>query len=189
MFEILGTLLTGVLSGGATGLIGVLIQRYFDHKSKAQDLEQLRMQLDNAKELARIEGERSTRVAEIDMEARFAEADASVMQASFAHDAASYLAPDAQRRKGWVGATVTLLLGLVDFMRGILRPGMTAYLCWLTTIMFFWVRELAVQHGLTLTAEQVMSLMVQIIATILYVFTTCALWWFGARPPKQRGGA
>ena len=45
--------------------------------------------------------------------------------------------------------------------------------------------ELAVQHGLTLTAEQVMHLMVQIIATILYVFTTCALWWFGARPPKQ----
>lgn len=185
MYEILGTLLAGVLSGGATGLLGVLIQRFFDHKSKAQDLEQLRMQLDNAKELARIEGERSTRVAELDMEARFAEADAGVMQASFAHDAASYLAPDSQRRKGWAGSLVTLLMGVVDFMRGVLRPGMTAYLCWLTTIMFWWVRELAERHGLTLTAEQVMSLMVQIIATILYVFTTCALWWFGARPPNR----
>lgn len=185
MFEILGTLLTGVLSGGATGLIGVLIQRWFDHKAKAQDLEQLRMQLDNAKELARIEGERSTRVAELDMEARFAEADASTLQASFRHDAAAYLAPQAQARKGWLGAFVTLLMAVVDFMRGILRPGMTAYLCWLTTIMFWWVRDLATTYGLTLTPEHVMQLMVQIIATILYVFTTTALWWFGARPPGR----
>lgn len=187
MFEILGTLLTGVLSGGATGLIGVLLQRYFDHKSKAQDIEKLKLQLDNAKELAKIEGERSTRVAELDMEARFAEADADVMEASFKHDAASYSSPEAGKRAGFSGALVTVLMAIVDAARGLLRPGMTAYLCWLTTVMFFWVRELADTYGLKLTAEQVMGLMLQIIATILYVFVTCTTWWFGARPPKKNG--
>lgn len=186
MFEILGTLLAGVLSGGATGLLGVLIQRWFDHKNRQQDIDMLKLQLANAVELSKLETERASRVAEADMQARFAEADADVLQASFRHDAASYLAPEAQRRKGWVGGIVTLLMGLVDFMRGILRPGMTAYLCWLTTIMFWWVRELADRHGLSLTADQVMQLMVQIIATILYVFTTSALWWFGTRPPRQK---
>ncbi len=184
MLEILGTLLTGVLSGGATGLIGVVIQRYFDFKNKEQEIEVVKLQLENAKELAKIESERSTRVAEMDMEARFVEADGRVMEASFKSDAASYLAPTAQTRKGWVGAAVTLLMGLVDFMRGVLRPGMTAYLCALVTVMFFWVRDLASAHGLNLSADQVMQLMLQVIATILYVFTTSALWWFGSRPPK-----
>lgn len=185
MFEILGTLLTGVLSGGATGLIGVLIQRFFDLQHKKQDLEQLKLRLENAKELALIESERAKRAGELELEGKFVETDASILTASFKHDAASYLAPDAQQRKGWVGGMAVGLMAVVDFVRGILRPGMTAYLCWLVTVMFFWARDVAQANGVHLTAEHAMQIVVQVIATILYVFTTSALWWFGTRPPKQ----
>lgn len=189
MLELIGTLVTGILSGGATGLIGVGLQRYFDFKAKQQEIEVVRLQLENAKELAKIEGERSTRVAEMDMEARFSEADSRSMVASFQADKASYLDPAAQQRKGFVGGAVVFLMGVVDFCRGILRPGMTAYMCGLVTVMFFWVRELAAQYGLKLTSDQTVQLMTQIISTILYVFTTTSVWWFGARPPKQKGDA
>lgn len=189
MLEILGTLVTGILSGGATGLIGVGLQRFFDFKAKQQEIEVVKLQLENAKELAKIESERSTRAAEMDMEARFSEADSRAMVASFQADKAAYLDPTAQQRKGWVGALAVFLMAVVDFSRGILRPGMTAYLCGLVTLMFFWVRELATQYGVKLTPEQTMQLMTQIIATILYVFTTTSVWWFGARPPKQKGDA
>lgn len=187
MFDVLGTLITGVLSGGATGLLGVLIQRFFDFKHKQQEIEIVKLQLANSIELAKMETERTLKAAEIDMEGKLAVSDGEVMQASFRHDAASYLNPAAQTKRGFVGSILAMAMGAVDFLRGILRPGMTAYLCWLVTVMFFWVRELAASHGLSLTPDQVMQLMVQVIATILYVFTTTALWWFGARPPKNKG--
>jgi hypothetical protein len=189
MLEILGTLLTGVLSGGATGLIGVLIQRYFDLQHKKQDIEITRLQLANTIELARMETDRAVRTGEQELEGKFAEADARIMAASFAHDAATYLAPHAQARKGWLGGLVTLMMAMVDFLRGILRPGMTAYLCALVTLMFFWARDLAERHGYHMTAEQAFHLVLQIVATILYCWTTATLWWFGTRPPKQGGAA
>lgn len=189
MIEILASVLGAVFSGGATGLLGIGIQRWFDFKNRQQDIEIVKLQLANTIELAKMETERATRVAEIDMEARFVEADASVMQATFRHDAASYLSPDAQKRKGWVGGFVIALMALVDFLRGILRPGMTAYLCGLVTVMFFWVRSTAERYGLTLSPEQAFQMMMQIIMTILYVFTVSTTWWFGTRPPKQKTDA
>ncbi len=189
MFEILGTLLTGVLSGGATGLLGVLIQRYFDLQHKRQEIEIVRLQLANAVELARMETDRAIITEDMRMQAQFAEADARIMTASFQHDAATYLDAQAQRRQGFMGALVTLMMALVDFLRGILRPGMTAYLCALVTLMFFWARDLAQAHGYHMTAEQAYGLVLQIVATILYCWTTATLWWFGTRPPKGKAGA
>lgn len=189
MFEIIGTLLTGVLSGGATGLIGVLIQRYFDLQHKKQDIELVKLQLANSIELARMETERAVRVEEIELEGKFAEADAKIMAASFQHDAAAYLDSAAQRRRGFLGGLITLMMATVDFLRGILRPGMTAYLCALVTLMFFWARDLAERHGYHMTAEHAFQLVLQIVATILYAWTTATLWWFGTRPPKGKGAA
>lgn len=187
MFDVLGTLVTGVLSGGATGLIGVLIQRYFDLQHKKQEIEQVKLQLANNIELAKMETERTVRVSEIQLEGTIAQADASIMTASFAHDQANYLDPQAQRRRGFVGNVVVFMMAVVDFFRGILRPGMTAYLCALVTMMFFWARDLAASHGHHMTAEQAFSLVLQIVATILYCWTTATLWWFGTRPPKGKG--
>jgi hypothetical protein len=200
MMEILGTLIAGVFGGGATGLLGVIIQRYFDTKAKAQEIEVVKLNHANAIALAGIESARAQKVAEVragadtavaqaDTQARETEADERSLIASLQHDAATYLDKGAQRRKGFIGGVAVLLMAVVDFARGILRPGMTIYLCYVVTEMFFWVRHVADKYGNTLTADQIMQLMVQIIATILYVFTTATLWWFGTRPPKKVGNA
>lgn len=196
MMDILGTLIGGVISGGATGLLGVLIQRWFDLQNKVQEIEVIKLNHANAIALAQLESERAQMRAEADLaiadraaEAREAEADSRSMVASFEADRAAYLDKGVQLKKGRLAGLVTFMMAAVDFARGILRPGMTAYLCGLVTVMFIWVRELAVSYGLTLTPDQVVQIMTQIIATILYVFTTCALWWFGARPPKRQGDA
>lgn len=196
MMDILGTLIGGVISGGATGLLGVLIQRWFDLQNKVQEIEVIKLNHQNALALATLESERAQMRAEADIEiadrnllAREAEADSRSMVASFEADKAAYLDKGVQLKKGRLAGLVTIMMALVDFTRGILRPGMTAYLCGLVTAMFLWVRELAVAYGLTLTPDQVVQLMTQIIATILYVFTASALWWFGARPPKRQGDA
>lgn len=200
MMDQIGSLLLSVVSGGATGLVGVLIQRWFDFKAKQQEIDIVKLNHANSIALAGIESAKAQKVAEVranadvdmadsDMQARQAEADSRSLVASFEHDKAGYLDPAAQRRQGWVGATVTMLMGLVDFARGILRPGMTIYLCGVTTWMLMWAQSLVERANVALTAADVAPILLQIVSTILYVFTTAALWWFGTRPPKRQGDA
>jgi len=189
MLSIISLLLSGVLSGGATGLLGVLLQRYFDLKNKQQDVEVLKLNLANNIELSKMESDRlKVRMdAELDIETE--KSDAAILQASYQNDQAAYVDKESMRKKGWVANTVLLMMGIVDFTRGILRPGMTIYLCFLVSAMFMWAKGLAEAYGISMTSEQVVDLITQIIATILYVFTTVTLWWFGTRPPKNKNDA
>jgi hypothetical protein len=43
-----GALVTSILSGGATGLLGLVIQRWFDFRNRAQDLELVRINHEQA---------------------------------------------------------------------------------------------------------------------------------------------
>ena len=194
MFTLLGTIISGVLGGGATGLLGVLIQRWFDLKNRDRDLEVLRMNLQNSIQLAQLESERARmradadeRIADRDAEARENEADSKSMVASYEHDRAAYLDKSAQRRKGFLGGLITLMMAFVDFTRGILRPGLTIYLTAIVTVMFLQIRAMLELKGIEMTSEQLLTLLAQIIATILYCFSACVLWWFGTRPPKKGG--
>jgi hypothetical protein len=186
-----------VVSGGATGLLGVLMQRFFDHKAKQLEVEvvklnhlnalalsdkeseRMRARVDADVQVAKEEAQARVEVAELDTQARETEADAKNLQASFENDKATYLPAEA------VKGGVAWLMALVDFLRGILRPGLTAYLAGLVTVMFFWVRDLAEVHGVSITGEQAVMLMNQIIAAILYVFVTSTTWWFGSRPQAK----
>lgn len=197
MLEIFSTLLTGVLSGGATGLIGIVLQRYYDLQNKKQELEVVKANHANSLALAQLESAQASARAAADQElaetraesdekianrqAEMAEtlADYEGLKAALAADKASYLDPSQQGNKFTVYAFT-----LVDFFRGLIRPLMTAYLCVLVSIMFFWVRELAQTHGIALSAAQIHELMLQIITTILYVFTTVTMFWYGSRGKK-----
>ena len=104
MFAILGTLISGVLSGGATGLLGVILQRYFDLKGRDKDLALLTMQHQQALALAQIESERARIRADADMyaadreaDAKESEADARSLVASFEADRAAHLDPATQK--------------------------------------------------------------------------------------------
>lgn len=194
VLELLTTVAGGIFSGGATGLLGVIIQRYFDKKSKDQDIELAKLSHANAlaladkeQESARIRADAEKHISDNTVTVSENEMDAKLYEASVDNDSVKYLTPKAQLTKGFVGKFSIVLMSIVDFVRGILRPGMTAYLCYIVTMMFFWVKELAESYGLSLTPDQVMQLMIMVIGTITYVFTTCALWWFGARPPKKNG--
>lgn len=194
MLAILGTLISGVLSGGATGLLGVLLQRYFDFKNRQQDIEIVKLNHANAIALAQMESERARmraeadeRIADREAEAREEEAASRSLVASYEADRASYLERGAQLRKGRVGAAVTLMMAAVDFARGFLRPGLTIYLTVVVTVMFTTVLRVLQERGHELPTSDLAMLLVQIAATILYCFTTCVVWWFGSRPPKRQG--
>lgn len=196
MMDILGSVLTSVLGGGATGLLGVLLQRWFDHRKAQADMALVKLQLEAAERTRRLELEHQASMADrveatkaleaqLALQAREIEADAAAYAASVGADRATYLAPEAQagsRAARW-------MMALVDLVRGLVRPGITAYSLVLLTMVFWWVQDLARRAGAPMTAEQLHQLTMQCVGTVFYLATTCVVWWFGVRPgqpPKAR---
>lgn len=193
MLALLGTLLTGVFSGGATGLLGVLLQRFFDMKKQQNDLELVKLNNQNALEVRRLEldaqakiaergAEAQERVADLDTQAREAEAAARDYQASMQADRATYLAPEAQQ----TSRLARSLMALVDFARGIIRPGVTVYVLALETVLMLWVRDLYQRSLVQMTPVETHQLMHDVVGTVSYLAVTCTVWWFGIRPARQK---
>lgn len=195
MMEIFGAVLTSVLGGGATGLLGVLLQRWFDQRKAQADLRLVELQLAAAERTRRLELEHQAAMADrveatkaleaqLALQAREIDADAAAYAASMGADRATYLAPEAQAGSRWARAA----MALVDLVRGLVRPGITAYSLALLTMVFWWVQDLYRRAGAPMTAEQLHQLAMQCLGTVFYLSTTCVVWWFGVRPGQPPRG-
>jgi hypothetical protein len=197
-------LLSSVVSGGATGLLGVLLQRFFDYRKQQLDLEVIRLNHANALALAAAETDRarlraeadakiadrgaaaSEHVADQDLAARTIEADSRNLLASFEQDRSTYLEKGAQLGKGWPAKLVLLMMGAVDFARGLLRPALTVHLTVIVTLMFSQMLVLLKLVGHEWAAGELVPIVKMIVNTILYCWTTCVVWWFGTRPGQSQ---
>lgn len=193
MLDLIGTIISSILAGGATGLIGVVAQRWADYKNKQLDLqlEKQRGELELAKRdkdavILAQEWAGRVRVADVEAGAKMDEAESKAFSASFQHDKAAYSTGALDKLKGWWGQLMRFLLGMVDVIRGLVRPGLTVYLCVVTTLMYLEAsRRLCATD---LTAAQALELVKMIVATVLYLTTTCVLWWFGTRNKQAAPG-
>lgn len=177
MFEILGTIFSSVFAGGATGIIGLIAQRIADHKNKQLDLQSqkmrqeydiLRRETDSKTSVKEIEGK--TQIAQIESQTEQDKADATVLTASYALEPTRYSSQTAPQSK---------ILIILDVFRGCVRPFLTIYLCAVTTAIY--LQAYGILQKNSLTSEQALELNKKIIDTILYLTTTCVLWWFGTR--------
>jgi len=190
MLTLLSTIFGSIFSGGATGLIGVILQRFADYKNKQLDLQLIDKK--NAQELAmrdkdamimQQEWAGRTQVATVEGAAKEAVADAATLAESYKmepqrfSDGVKYT-----HGQGWV-------MVILDAMRGAVRPILTVYLCVLTTLIYLQAHALL---GTTMTPEQAFKMVEMIVGSVLYLTTTCVLWWFGTRnkstPPGGKGG-
>lgn len=189
MGELLGQGLLAIVSGGATGILGVIFQRLFDHWKQKQELDKLKAQY--AHELAmknadaaimREEWAARTQVAKVEGETAREVADSQAFAASFQLEPKRYAEGV---KPGKVGG---FLLILADVIRGIVRPGLTIYLAWIATALYVDSQKLI--SGTGFEAKLFVSMHQQIVFTLLYLFTTCVLWWFGTRnkAPQPRLG-
>lgn len=184
MLELFGGAISAIFGGGATGLLGMVLQRLFDGvfgwlKAK-QDL--ATFQAKAAHEIAlrekdaaimREEWAGRTRVAASESDSRkdVAASEAfgnSLLREPERYSAVQLLTP----AQNWV-------MVILDFLRGIVRPALTVYLCALTTYIWWQVRAL-IRHE-DLSGAEILSLWRLVVETILYLTTTVVLWWFGTR--------
>src|SRR5258708_17543708 len=142
MLEVIGTIFGSVLSGGATGLIGVALQRFGDNKKKQLEIEAGKEKFDQDLALKQVdmqimEKEWAGRVQVAQTEAEAA-ADAAASQAF----AASYAMEPKRYSEGVsVGKAGGFLLALLHLFRGIARPAPTGYLFVLTTMIYYQAGE------------------------------------------------
>lgn len=181
--------LSSIFSGGLTGLLGVAFQRFFDFLKVKQEIQMKKMDQDHELSLRRQDAEimreewaARTKVAAVEAAGREAAADAEAFGKSFAMEPARYSE----------GVTLSpaggMMLVVVDLLRGIVRPGITLYLCVITTIVYLDARAILAAYKLTLPVNEAVDLVKLIVSTILYLTTTCVLWWFGTRNKQKPPG-
>ncbi|NOR70007.1 MAG: hypothetical protein GQ532_10005 [Methylomarinum sp.] len=151
MWELIASLLTG----GATGLLGSLfsgVLSFFNQRQK------------NAHDLLLMEAERQTleleiagteRVAIIESETAMDIQESRLLATSIRSDKASY----SNGHSAW--------LVLVDVVRGLTRPVLTAFLGGFMMVLWFSTEDAVLES--------------QITSTVLYIATTCFFWWFCTR--------
>lgn len=156
------SILLSLLSGGITGLLGKGIERYFDHKAA-----KLQAEIEDRKFTHQIELQKMVGQTAVAVE------DSKAFKASIEHDDVDkFYEGQYTRGQGW-------LMVILDFCRGFIRIGLTAYLCILTTLVYIKAEKLcSLDVILPSMAFDVLTL---IINTILYMTTLAICWQFGSR--------
>lgn len=80
-----------------------------------------------------------------------------------------------------IGTVLTALLGVVDFLKGIIRPGITLYLTGLTTYISLQAWEIMQLHQQALTAAEAKGIYMEVINIVIYLTVSVITWWFGDR--------
>jgi len=158
-------MISDIIFGGLTGLIGGIAQKVADYKTKKLELELLQKKTDAEIQLRKVDAEimaqewaARTKVAEI-------ETASEDFKASFNEPELYSEHVKPTKQQGW-------LLIFVDFLRGIVRPFLTLYLCAVTTVMYLRT------DGGTINPQSVVD-------TVLFLTTTAVCWWFGSRGAKK----
>ncbi|MYE02056.1 MAG: hypothetical protein F4Y03_12420 [Alphaproteobacteria bacterium] len=150
-----------LLSGGLTGLLGSIFSRVTDFYERKQAHA-------HEVELRRLDNEvAKTEAAGAEAAAR-AQAEGEAETAAFRALEASYRDASQRLTKGdsW-------LMLFADFVRTMLRPGVTWVLIGLCAAIYW-----TLGHG-----DE--SLRSQLVHMVIYLTETVVLWWFGTRKPRQ----
>lgn len=200
LISIFGTALSAILSGGATGLLGVLLQRFFDLKKQKNDIELLKVNNQHALDMAdksieQTKAEWASREKIADTEAAAAiekskreamaradEVAGAIQESSYRADKSTYLTGAVLKSKSKV---VMWSMALVDAFRGLIRPALTGYLVVITHMMYLRLTDMLAAKGAELPVGVIQELITQVVATLLYLATVSVVWWFGTRPPQQ----
>lgn len=185
--------------GGVTGLIGSVVGGIFKYKTMKAQIELKKAE--HSHEMNMVKAESEAMIAEA--KANIAITRAQVEGAVDLEDAKAYVASQREGNKAlfnssWIerlftvkgkwqiitlplAMLVAVLFGFTDFLRGVIRPVLTIYLCGATTWITMMAWQIMRQHGMELDASQAMEIFIQVTSIVTYLTVSCVTWWFGDR--------
>lgn len=177
-------IIASVLGGGATGLLGAVVTRIADYKNRQLDIDLQKIKNDNELQMRHVD----ERIIEKELASRervtFTEAEASMdIEASKSFQTALTNEPKLFHNPSKLTKAQNAYLAFVDGVRGLIRPGLTLYLCGVTTAVYMQAGTIIKSQPIPI--EQSVEIYTQISSTILYLTTTCVLFWFGVRSEKR----
>lgn len=189
-----------VILGGVTGLIGSVTTAITNYK-----IQKLKNEHDVAKwgfekEMVSLETEAMIKEAEMNIKITEAQTEAAVELAdteayirniekgnvdkfSDKYVAALFGVQGKMRYVSIpVGIFVAWLFGIVDFLKSLMRPGLTMYLTGCTTWITIMAWDILEKSGLeAITAQQATEIFNDVTTTVIYLTVSCVTWWFGDR--------
>lgn len=181
--------------GGVSGLLGSAVTAYSnykiqklanEHKQAMANLELEKM--DREKEIMLAEAEANMRITEVQTEAQIDIADSQVYieslkaaQKEAFSDATLQKLLEGGKFSRFIGNILSFLFGLVDFIKRLIRPGLTVYFVVLTSLITYVAWDVVDKHQADLDPTQVIALFDEVTTIIIYLTVTIVTWWFGDR--------
>jgi len=194
------------LSGGLLGVVGSVATSLFNFLRQRQDaktqvemkkLDNIRIDKEKDREIAIIQAEADANVKIVETQVKgtveLEEIKAFTESQKGAH--ATVVTEGMIQRlseiKNKDGATpiytqilltsLVSLLGLLDVIKGVMRPIITTYYIVLTSYITTVAWEIVQKNEKIITADDAWAVVAQIINTVLFLTTTCVTWWFADR--------
>jgi len=182
-------ILASILGGGLTGLIGNALTSFTNfrmQKLKNQHEEKM-TELDM--QTIRLEAEMNVKVTQAETEGKISLAEVDALKASYGQ-AEKPLFDSSYMNKlmespwtAWIGAILSFLFGVVDFLKHLARPALIYYLMgvstWITIIAYQTVEKATGTDPLDLVKS--LELFDKVTTTMIYLTVSCVSWWFADR--------
>lgn len=80
-----------------------------------------------------------------------------------------------------LGAFIAVLMGLVDWIKQLLRPGLTLYMIAIASYVTYQSWEILNSTGITIPVNDALEMYRTNITTVWYLAISFSTWWFGDR--------
>lgn len=183
-----------VIFGGLTGLIGNVVTGITNYKTKKLEVlhEEKMVELETNAMIKEAEMNIAVTKAEIEGEVELADSAAYIeslrsgQKSLFGKEwidklfsiQGKFLGPLAKL----VGIGVAGAFGFIDWLRGFMRPALTAYLVGMATVITIMAWKIIQEYGMqAITADQAVQIFREVTSVIVYLAVSCVTWWFGDR--------
>lgn len=185
-------ILEGII-GTLTGLLGTAITSVMNYKTQKMANEHEIAKIKAETDAMKIEAEMQIQVTKAKIEGEIEVADAQAYTESqkqgnekmFSDEwiAKLFAVEGKVMRFIAVPAAIFLALafGFIDWLRGVMRPGLTIYLTFLSTAITYMAWDILKQYGLSIPLESAVEIYDKVISIIIYLTVSCVTWWFGDR--------
>lgn len=176
-----------ILAGGATGLLGNVVSTVFSFVNKKQDNKHEFAMRKLGIEAMEREAKMNIQITETKVQGDIALAEMESFNETIKQNAVDKLSGDVLSRlfdQKWTipfGVLLAFLFGVVDFIKALIRPGITLYLTIALTVIYFNTIDVIKLHGGLYDVQSATALFEEITQNILYIGTSCIMWWFGDR--------
>ena len=180
-------ILTSIFGGGLTGLAGSLGTAYLNLKQQKLKNEH-EIALETVRQAGiKIEAEANLKITQVQTEGAIEVAEVEALKESYKSlqkdlfDASYMKGLMASKWTRWIGALISLLFGLVDFLKAMARPAITYYLMMASTWVTIMAYQILTTYGTSITKDEALGLFKEIVTAILYMTITVVSFWFADR--------